>query len=102
MRKKYSDRFRPGLLRFSIVPLLSVVLLYGTACSPTTKGAVKDDVSITQQTAKLEEAGVNYNGPQYNVAIMTFENQQFRNNIRGGNKDKADKRFLRQPIIAEH
>ena len=75
MLNKYSDRFRPGLLRFFLVPLLSAVLLYGTACSPTTTGAVKDDVSMTQQTAKLEEAGVNYNGPQYNVAIMTFENK---------------------------
>lgn len=28
--------------------------------------------------------------------------QRFRNNIQEGNKDKADKRFLRQPIIAEH
>ena len=75
MLNKYSDHFRPGLLRFFLVPLLSAVLLYGTACSPTTTGAVKDDVSMTQQTAKLEEAGVNYNGPQYNVAIMTFENK---------------------------
>src|SRR3989337_3370996 len=73
MLKNHSDRFRPNLLRWSLLPLVSAVMLYGTSCSPKTTGAVKDDVSMTQQTAKLEEAGVNYNGPQYNVAIMTFE-----------------------------
>jgi len=75
MLKRYSDRFRPNLFKWALLPLVSGVLLYGTSCSPTTTGAVKDDVSITGQTAKLEEAGINYNGPQYNVAIMTFENK---------------------------
>lgn len=38
-------------------------------------GAVKEDVSITGQTGKLEEAGLQYSGPQYNVAILTFANK---------------------------
>lgn len=44
-------------------------------CSPTMTGAVKDDVSITGQSKKLEESGFNYTGPQYNVAILTFANK---------------------------
>src|SRR3972149_572562 len=75
MLKEYSFRFEKNRYFKNIVPFGIRVLLYGTSCSPTTTGAVKDDVSMTQQTAKLEEAGVNYNGPQYNVAIMTFENK---------------------------
>jgi hypothetical protein len=38
-------------------------------------GSVKDDVSVTGQSKKLEESGLNYNGPQYNVAILVFENK---------------------------
>lgn len=46
-----------------------------TGCSPTTTGAVKDDVSITGQTGKLEAAGMEYRGPAYNIAILKFENK---------------------------
>lgn len=45
------------------------------SCSPKTTGVVKDDVSVTGQTGALEEEGLNYRGPQYNVAILTFENK---------------------------
>ncbi|MEK7680381.1 MAG: hypothetical protein AAB356_09320 [Deltaproteobacteria bacterium] len=49
--------------------------MFFAGCSPTMSGAVKDDVSITGQSKKLEEAGFNYTGPQYNVAILTFANK---------------------------
>lgn len=58
--------------------LLAVVLATGlllSGCSPTTTGAVKDDVSITGQTGKLEAAGLDYRGPAYNIAILQFENK---------------------------
>jgi len=38
-------------------------------------GAVKEDVSITGQTQRLDEAGAQYNGPEYTIAIMTFANK---------------------------
>lgn len=52
-----------------------LVLISTASCSPTTTGAVKEDVSITGQTQRLEETGVQYNGPQYNVAILMFANK---------------------------
>lgn len=58
--------------------LLAAVLAAGsllTGCSPTTTGAVKDDVSITGQTGKLEAAGLDYRGPAYNIAILQFDNK---------------------------
>lgn len=46
-----------------------------SGCSPTTTGAVKDDVSLTGQTERLEAAGLDYRGPQYNIAILQFDNK---------------------------
>lgn len=46
-----------------------------TACSAKMSGEVKEDVSVTGQTGRLEAAGLNYNGPSYNVGILTFENK---------------------------
>lgn len=69
--------FNPSrvLTRLFMVVLLVQAGYLLTACSPKTTGAVREDVSITGQTDKLEEEGVRYRGPQYNVAIMTFENK---------------------------
>lgn len=55
--------------------LLSMTALVSSSCSPKTTGTVKDDVSVTGETDKLEAEGVKYSGPQYNVAILTFENK---------------------------
>lgn len=44
-------------------------------CSPTTTGAVKEDITLTDQTKKLEAAGVEYRGPDYNIAILQFDNK---------------------------
>ncbi|MBI5562610.1 MAG: hypothetical protein HY894_07160 [Deltaproteobacteria bacterium] len=54
---------------------LSFFMAATTSCSPTTTGSVKEDVSITGRTEKLEEAGVQYRGPEYNVAILQFTNK---------------------------
>jgi len=55
---------------------ISSFALYGfIGCEATTTGAVKKDVSVTQQTQKLEEAGGKYAGPEYTVGIITFKNK---------------------------
>lgn len=38
-------------------------------------GAVKDDVSLTDQTKKLESVGKDYRGPDYTIAILHFDNK---------------------------
>lgn len=38
-------------------------------------GAVKEDISLTDQTEKLEQAGANYTGPQYTIGIITLLNK---------------------------
>ncbi len=38
-------------------------------------GLVKKDVSLTDQTDKLEQAGANYTGPQYTIGIITLLNK---------------------------
>ncbi|MBI3814538.1 MAG: hypothetical protein HY279_08770 [Nitrospinae bacterium] len=56
--------------------MISLFALYGfIGCEATTTGAVKKDVSVTQQTQKLEEAGAKYSGPEYTVGIITFKNK---------------------------
>ncbi len=57
---------------------IAAILALGSllsGCSPTTTGAVKDDVSLTGQTQRLEAAGLDYRGPQYNIAILQFDNR---------------------------
>lgn len=44
-------------------------------CGVKTSGVVKDDITLTGQTKKLEEAGAMYKGPEYNVAILEFDNK---------------------------
>lgn len=65
------------MMRFKGVIALAAVAGVFTlsGCSPTTTGAVKDDVTLTGQTKKLEEAGGLYRGPEYNVAILEFDNK---------------------------
>ncbi|MEK7773370.1 MAG: hypothetical protein AAB307_03405, partial [Deltaproteobacteria bacterium] len=66
---------RPVLSR--VVPFIAAggAAFLLTSCAPTTTGAVREDVSITGQTQKLDEEGVRYSGPQYNIAILTFANK---------------------------
>ena len=49
--------------------------LFLGGCTPTTTGAVKDDLSITGQTQRLEATGGLYRGPEYNIAILHFDNR---------------------------
>lgn len=50
-------------------------LVFAAGCSPKTTGTVKEDVSLTEQTQALKEAGAQYRGPEYNIAILEFENK---------------------------
>lgn len=55
--------------------LFFIAALVLAGCGPTMKGAVKEDVTLTGETASLEEAGQAYRGPEYNIAILTFQNK---------------------------
>jgi curli biogenesis system outer membrane secretion channel CsgG len=70
-----SFNFSRGFQRLFFILIVIQAGYLLTACSPKTTGAVRDDVSITGQTDRLEEEGVKYSGPQYNVAILTFKNK---------------------------
>jgi curli biogenesis system outer membrane secretion channel CsgG len=61
------------MLRRCMLLGCSVAVLSG--CQATMKGQVKDDVSVTGQTQRLEAAGAQYSGPQYTVAIIKFANK---------------------------
>jgi curli biogenesis system outer membrane secretion channel CsgG len=59
---------------FALAVSLAASVLF-TGCSPTTTGAVKEDVTMTGQTKTLAETGLQYRGPEYNIAILEFENK---------------------------
>lgn len=76
MKKNYHINFKSGVFINMCIGVVTFLLIPSLAiCAPKTTGKVKDDVSISGQTDKLGEAGINYTGPQYNVAIMTFDNK---------------------------
>lgn len=64
-----------GFKRLFLIPMAFVCGTYLFGCSTSTTGVVKDDVTLTGQTKKLEEAGMQYRGPEYNVAILQFDNK---------------------------
>lgn len=66
---------RHVLLRVFFLVFVAQAAFSLTSCSTTTKGAVKEDVTLTEQTKKLEAEGLKYNGPLYNIAIITFANK---------------------------
>lgn len=75
-RFEMSVNYMKGKLRFMVTALVvGQAAFVLTGCSPQMTGAVKDDVSITGQTGRLEGVGADYSGPSYNVAIMTFANK---------------------------
>jgi len=57
----------------SAVVIVSLMAL--TGCQATMTGQVKEDVSVTGQTQRMEAAGARYSGPQYTVAIIKFANK---------------------------
>ncbi len=72
---KVSGGLRHILLRFFFLVFVVQAAFFLTSCSTTTTGAVKEDITLTGQTKKLEEEGLKYNGPLYNIAIITFANK---------------------------
>lgn len=62
-----------AMIRRSMLLGCAVVVLGG--CQAKMTGQVKDDVSVTGQTQRLEAAGAQYSGPQYTIAIIKFANK---------------------------
>lgn len=60
--------------RMSLPLVLGMVGVFA-GCSPQMTGQVKDDVSVTGQTQRLETAGKNYTGPQYTIGLVSFANK---------------------------
>lgn len=56
-------------------------LFTGCATEPLTTGAVQKDTTLTGQTAKLDEAGAQYSGPEYTIGIITFKNKSRTPNL---------------------
>lgn len=49
--------------------------LFVSGCGPRTTGAVMEDVTLTGERAALKEAGFDYRGPRYSIAILNFNNK---------------------------
>ena len=63
-------------MRNQVIRLSAALALVAlTGCQATMTGQVKDDVSVTGQTQRMEAAGAQYSGPQYTVAIIKFANK---------------------------
>lgn len=50
-------------------------VLFLSGCGPTTTGAVMEDVTVTGERESLKEAGIDYRGPRYSIAILNFNNK---------------------------
>lgn len=50
-------------------------LLFVSGCGPRTTGAVMEDITLTGERASLKEAGIDYRGPRYSIAILNFNNK---------------------------
>ncbi|MEK6531768.1 MAG: hypothetical protein AABZ23_04655 [Deltaproteobacteria bacterium] len=66
---------KKNVLGFISALSLAGMPLIVSSCAPTTSAAVREDVSTSGQTQRLSEAGADYRGPEYTVAIMTFANR---------------------------
>lgn len=62
-------------MKFLVSFLLCGQLVFVLNGCASTSGKVKDDVSVTGQTQKIEKAGQKYSGPQWTIGIITFENR---------------------------
>jgi len=65
---------RQGVFSLFFAMLLAVAFV-AAGCGPSMKGAVKEDVSLTGQPQELEGVGAQYRGPDYNIAILEFDNK---------------------------
>ena len=62
------------IIKRRYIPTFFIVSLLFSGCT-SMEGMVKKDVSLTDQTEKLEAAGANYTGPQYTIGIITLLNK---------------------------
>ncbi len=58
---------------YMLLPVFALYIFAG--CGATMTGAVKQDTTLTGETARLEEAGLKYSGPEYTIGIITFKNK---------------------------
>ena len=63
-------RFLVGL-----IVLLSAASVFLSGCGIKTSGAVQEDITLTAEKEHLKEAGLDYRGPEYTVAILNFNNK---------------------------
>ncbi len=77
INSKEADVTMSKAMKGSVISMLAFLAIAWLAagCTPTTTGAVKEDVTLTEETQRLEELGAAYSGPAYAVAILTFENK---------------------------
>ncbi|MDH4227671.1 MAG: hypothetical protein OEV59_08005 [Deltaproteobacteria bacterium] len=66
---------KSGKSPFLLFIIAALLLAVTAGCGPKMKGQVKDDLTVTGQTEELKEEGLKYSGPEYTVAIITFENK---------------------------
>ncbi len=71
----FSRRLRRILVSSFLLVLVLQAPFFLTSCSTTTTGSVKENVTLTGETKKLKEEGLKYDGPLYNIAIITFANK---------------------------
>jgi curli biogenesis system outer membrane secretion channel CsgG len=57
------------------LPKLLAIFVLLNACSVKSTGEVKDDTTLTGETARLAEAGADYHGPEYTVGVLKFGNK---------------------------
>lgn len=57
------------------VALVVTAAWLASACSISSTGVVKDDTTLSGETQRLAEAGLQYTGPEYMVGILTFGNK---------------------------
>ncbi len=73
MKKEACYKMRRTLSRHYLSSFFILSLIFSGCTSMG--GAVKKDVSLTDQTEKLETAGANYTGPQYTIGVITLSNK---------------------------
>ena len=61
--------------RIGAVALMVAAAWGASACSIKSTGVVKDDTTLSGETQRLAEAGLQYTGPEYMVGILTFGNK---------------------------
>ncbi len=58
-----------------LIVLLSAASIFLSGCGVKTSGVVQEDVTLTEEREHLKEAGLDYRGPEYTIAILNFNNK---------------------------